>query len=227
MLSHKSFPVLTSLFAVLSFGLSACVSSSANVVSSSNSGPTISQAQAQPANGPKRRIAVTNFEYKAGQGSGQIGVGMSDMLTDSLVNSNAFIVLERERLDEVMEEQDLSNSNRFAQNTAAPIGQLEGAELLIRGSIIQFEPNCKGGSVILVSGKQACIAINIRIVDARTGRVVNATTVEATSAQNRYGLVFAVGSMPFGLGTYSKTPMEQAIRNGIEAAVAHIVSSKL
>ena len=78
-----------------------------------------------------------------------------------------------------------------------------------------------------MSAKQACITINIRIIDAASGRVVNATTVNATSANNGVGLIFATGSLPVGLGAFSKTPLENAIRNAIEAAVNHIASTKL
>jgi curli biogenesis system outer membrane secretion channel CsgG len=207
--------------------LAGCFGSSATVVSSSGPAPTVSQAQAEPYNGPKKRIAVSAFEFRAAQGSGSVGTGMSDMLTDALFNSGRFIVLERERLDEVMDEQDLADSKRFKQETAAPIGELEGAELLIRGSVTQFEPDCKGGSVILVSGRQACIAINLRIIDAKTGRVVNATTVEGKSGNAGVGFVFARSSLPIGLGAYSKTPMEAAIRNCIDTAVQFIVNNKL
>jgi curli biogenesis system outer membrane secretion channel CsgG len=206
--------------------LTGCFGSSATVVSSSGS-PTISQAQAAPYNGPQKRIAVSAFEFRAAKGSGSIGSGMSDMLTDALVNTGRFIVLERERLDEVMDEQDLGNSGRFKKETAAPIGELEGAELLIRGSVTEFEPDCKGGSIIIVSGKQACIGINLRIIDAKTGRVVNATTVQGTSGNAGVGIVARGGSLPIGLGAYSKTPMEAAIRNCIETAVQFIVNNKL
>lgn len=199
--------------------------SGAQVVSS-NQGPTVSQAQAAPYDGPKQRIAVAGFETRSAKASREIGSGMTDMLMDSLFNSNRFIVLERDRLSDVTAEQDLQRGERFRQDTAAPAGQLEGAQLLVRGAITEFEPDCKGGSAILVSGKQACIGLNLRIVDVATGRVVNATTVQATSADNRVGLVFAVGSMPFGLGSYSNTPMERAIRNAIETAVHHIAQTK-
>jgi curli biogenesis system outer membrane secretion channel CsgG len=199
--------------------------STATVVSSS-SGPTIAQVQQAPANGPQYRVAVSAFDYKAAQ-RGDIGQGMADMLSDSLFNTGRFIVLEREHLNEVTQEQDLANSGRFHQATAAPIGKLEGAQLLIRGSITAFEPACSGGSLIIVSGNQACVTINIRIIDAATGRVVNATTVNGTSASNSVGLIFARGDMPIGLGAYSKTPMEQAIRNCIEQAVNYIAATKL
>ncbi|MGQ0587815.1 MAG: CsgG/HfaB family protein [Gammaproteobacteria bacterium] len=206
--------------------LAGCFGASATVVDTGPA-PTVQQAQAAAYDGPQKRIAVSAFEFRAGQGSAEIGDGMSDMLTNALFNTGKFIVLERERLNEVIEEQDRAASGRFKKETAAPKGELEGAELLIRGSVIQFEPKCRGGSAIVVSGSQACMAINLRIIEARTGRVVNATTVEGTSAKNKVGLLFTGGSLPVGLGTYSNTPMELAIRNCIEAAVQHIANTKL
>ena len=138
--------------------LAGCATSSQVV--SPNTGPSVQQAQAAPYDGPKQRIAVSGFETRSAKASREIGSGMTDMLVDALFNSNRFIVLERDRLDAVTTEQDLSNSDRFRKDTAAPLGQLEGAQLLVRGAITEFEPDCKGGSVILVSGKQACIGLN-------------------------------------------------------------------
>jgi curli biogenesis system outer membrane secretion channel CsgG len=210
--------------AVAAFLFAGC--STARVVSSSG-GPTITQAQQEAYNGPKQRIAVKAFEYKAARGSREIGNGMSDMLADSLFNSGRFIVLERENIKEVIEEQDFGASGRVKKETAAPIGEIEGAQLLIRGSITQFEPNCRGGSLLLVGAKQACVAINLRIVDAKTGRVVNATTVEGTSTSAGGGLIFATNPLPVGLGAWSKTPMESAIRDAIEKAVQFIAKNKV
>lgn len=217
---------LSLIFVLAAALLAGCAATSATVVGDSGTAPTVSQAQAAPYNGPQKRIAVSAFDNRAGDLG--IGRGMSDMLTSALFNTGRFIVLERDQLDEVMAEQDRANSDRFKKETAAPKGQLEGAELLIRGSVTHFEPNCKGGSAILVSAKQACLGINLRILDAATGRVLNATTVDATSADNRVGIIWTRGTaLPIGLGTYSNTPMEVAIRNAIETAVAHIVATKL
>jgi curli biogenesis system outer membrane secretion channel CsgG len=220
-MSHLKY----TLFA-LTLPLAGCYGASATVVDTGPA-PTVAQAQAAPYDGPQKRIAVSAFEFRAGEGSSQIGDGMSDMLTNALFNTGKFIVLERERLDEVIEEQDRANSGRFKKETAAPKGQLEGAELLIRGSVTQFESKCRGGSVILAAGSEACMAINLRIIEAKTGRVVNATTVEGTSGKSRVGILFSGGALPVGLGSYSNTPMEAAIRNCIEAAVQHIAATKL
>ena len=206
-------------------GLQACATST--VVVSSPPGQTLREAQAAPNNGLRQRIAVSGFDLRSAKASREIGSGMTDMLVDSLVNSNRFIVLERDRLGAITAEQDLGQDPGFRQDTVAPTGQLEGAQLLVRGSITEFEPDCKGGSAILYSAKQACIALNLRIIDVATGRILNATTVEATSAKNKIGFVFATGGMPIGLGAYSKTPMEQAVRNALELAVQHIVNTKM
>jgi curli biogenesis system outer membrane secretion channel CsgG len=219
-------PQTVLLFAALLFALSGCAPS-ATVVSSSG-GPTIQQAQQEPYAGVKKRIAVKAFEFKAaGGGSSEVGRGMSDMLANSLFNTNRFIVLERENIKEVIEEQDFGATGRVKRETAAPIGEIEGAELIIRGSVTEFEPKCKGGALLIVAAQQACVTINLRIVDARTGRVVNATTVEGRSDTAGVGLVFATNTLPIGLGGWAKTPMETAIRNCIETAVQHIASSKL
>ncbi|MBS1236471.1 MAG: Curli production assembly/transport component CsgG [Proteobacteria bacterium] len=207
--------------------LSGCASTTTATVVSSSGGPTIQQAQQEPYAGPKKRIAVTAFEFKAASGSGDIGRGMSDMLSNALFNSNRFIVLERENIKEVIQEQDFGATGRVKRETAAPIGEIEGAELIIRGAVTEFEPKCKGGALLIVAAQQACVTINLRIVDAKTGRVVNATTVEGRSDTVGAGLVFATNPLPIGLGGWAKTPMETAIRNCIETAVQHITSSKL
>jgi len=215
------------LFTLIGLATLAVVGCTSTKVVSSTGGPTIQQAREEPVAGPKLRIAVKAFEFKAARGSREIGRGMSDMLADSLFNTNRFIVLEREHIKEVMEEQDFGASGRVKKETAAPIGELEGAQLIVRGSVTEFEPNCKGGAALIVAARQACVTVNLRIVDARTGRVVNATTVEGRSGTVGAGLVFATAPLPVGLGGWKKTPMESAIRNCIETAVRHVVNTKL
>lgn len=224
-MSSPSRQTTAMLLSLVFTSLLAACTASARVVSSGNA-PDIQQAQTTPYEGSKKTIAVKAFTFKAAKGHHRVGSGMSDMLTDALFNSGRFIVLERENIQDVISEQDFGASGRVRKSTAAPKGQLEGAELLVRGSITQFEPRCRGGSAIVFSASRACVAINIRIMDVRTGRIVNATTVEATSVDKRVGFVTR-STLPVGLGMYKGTPMEAAIRNAIQAAVDHIVKTKL
>lgn len=201
--------------------LAGCAGSSAQVVSSTGQAPTIREAQQAPIHGEQRRIAVNRFDMRAGP---DLGPALADFLVDSLFNSGRFIVLERARLDDVRAEQALQSSVEFRADTAAEVGQFEGAELLVQGTVVAFEPSCKGMSGLLAGSGTACITLNLRIIDVVSGRVVNATTVEATSRSSQVGFFFARGALPVGLGVYNRTPMETALRNAMETAVQHIAT---
>lgn len=204
----------------------------------SSGGPGIQQAQQEAYSGPKARIAVSRFTDRTAKGwwTGQIGDGMAEMLATALFNSNRFIVLERQTLKDVLAEQDLGASGRIRKETAAPIGQIEGAELLVTGAVTEFEPGSSGigggiggGSRSIIGGilagiKRAHIAIDIRVIDTRTSRLVAATSVEgkATDIGGLTGL--AGGHLGGGLGGWHKQPIEKALRVAIGAAVDFIAS---
>ena len=212
-------------------------------VTSGTGGPSIGQAQAEYYNGPKARIAVARFDVKAAKahdiyGYAQIGDGLAEMLTTELFNTNRFIVLERQQLEDILKEQDLGASGRVRPETAAPIGLVEGAYILFYGAVTAFEPNYRGGGGGFVipglnvglggAAKQAYMAIDLRLVDTRTSRILAATTVEGKSTD--YGAIFGavIGGgktrMPIGLGGWKNTPMEKAIRVCIKRAVDFVVS---
>ncbi|MBW2305806.1 MAG: SH3 domain-containing protein [Deltaproteobacteria bacterium] len=205
-------------------------------------GPSIQEAQSVAYDGPQARIAITRFTDKTGKGwwTGAIGDGMADMLATALFHSNRFIVLERQQLGDVLQEQDLAASGRIRRETAAPIGQIEGAELLITGAVTEFEGAASGarggiggwgGGVIgAIAGgfKKAHMAIDVRVIDTRTSRIVAATSVEGEATDVNLGAALggAIGGGALGgaLGGWSKTPTEKALRICIKKAVDFIVS---
>jgi curli biogenesis system outer membrane secretion channel CsgG len=225
-------PVSLIVFVLGLWGCAAMTAPEAKVTSAG--GPTIAQAQLESYSGPKARIAVARFTDKTGKGwwSGQIGDGMADMLATALFHTNRFIVLEREVLGDVLAEQDLAAAGRVRRETAAPIGLIEGAELLVAGAVTEFEPGAAGtGGVAggLVGGilgglKKSHIAIDLRIIDAKTSRVLAATSVEGSAKDFSLGGILIGAGVGVGLGTYSKTPVEKAIRVALGEAVNFIVS---
>ncbi len=232
----KTDLIIWSIFSLTLSGCASLMEPQAKVTS--GGGPGIQQAQQEAYNGPKARIAVSRFTDRTAKGwwTGQIGDGMAEMLTTSLFNTNRFIVLERQTLKDVMAEQDLGASGRIKKETAAPIGQIEGAELLVTGAVTEFEPGSSGigggiggGSSSIIGGilggiKRSHIAIDIRVIDTRTSRILAATTVEgkATDIGGLGGL--AGGHLGGGLGGWHKQPIEKALRIAIGAAVDFIAS---
>ncbi len=218
---------------------------------------SIGQAQLEPYNGPKARVAVSRFTDQSGKGKGiavgypgfgwytpQIGNGMADMLSDALLQSNRFIVLDRQAIQDVLQEQDLAAAGRVSRETGAALGQVEGADLLIKGSVSEFEPGSAGanagaflggfgwtGAAIggLLGGlRQSHVAIIIQVVDAKTSRILFSTTVEGKANDFDIGGALAGIGGGFlggaGLGTWQKTPVEKAIRIAILQAVKEISS---
>ena len=137
-------------------------------------------------------------------------------------------MLERENLDLVLQEQKLSSTGVIDSRTAVPTGMLEGAEFIIVGTITEFEPNYRGAGAVAGQVKQAYVAMDIRIVDTKTARVVSFVTVEgkATDAHIDTSVLRWVGAGPLvsSLKAWSNTPMDKAIRLCIEKAVDFIVN---
>lgn len=205
----------------------------------SGGGPSMAQAQQEAYDGPKARIAVNKFTNKASGGHGELGSGMADMLNTALFQSNRFIVLDRTDHDAILQEQDLGASGRIKEETAAPIGEMEGAELLVTGAVTAFKRDAGGalggigvglggGAGVGLGGgaKVAYMAIDVKVADARTGRIVAMATVEGKSTDWFAGIGGAIGGapLPLGLGVYKNTPMEKAIRVCIVKAVEYISS---
>ncbi len=190
--------------------------------------------------GPKARIAVASFKCKAAKCFGRVGDGIRDMLIDALVKSGKFIVLERtEGLEAIKREMSLAESGYVQKQKAPKKGLMEGADILVVGSIVAFEPNAEGfrgtvggfiKKVPLIGGvtgkiKEAYIAMNIRLIDVRTGRIINSTMVEGKASSFDVGAIIGgILHIPLGVGLskYKNTPMEKAIMVMLNDAVKKI-----
>jgi len=219
----------------------------------SATGQSLDQLQLEAYNGPKARVAVYQFIDRTAQGGGspypwytpQIGSGMAEMLNDALLQSNRFIVLDRQGHRDVLDEQNLARSGRVSAETGAPVGQIEGAELLIKGAVTEFQPGsagaggglglgvacgwgCAVASGILSGFQQSHVAMVLQVVDARTSRILFSTTVEGKANDFNLGGFLAGFGGRFGaaggLGMWQKTPVEKAIRVAIAQAVTELSS---
>ena len=214
-------------------------------VTSGQGGPSIAEARAEPYNGPKARLAVARFENKSADArrfwNPQLGDGMADMLTTALVNSGRFIVVERGAgIEDVLQEQDFGASGRVRQDTAAATGEIEGAELLVVAAVTEFEGNAggtRGGAggigggvlgAVFGGSRQAHMAIDLRIVDATTSRILSATSVEGEASDFNIGGALAgyTGSVGLGGGlqSWENTPREKALRQVIGKAVEVVIN---
>jgi curli biogenesis system outer membrane secretion channel CsgG len=194
-----------------------------------------------PYSGPKARIAVANFDVKAAKATGEIGSGLREMLVTALINSNRFSVLERQVLNAVMQEQELSSSGAAQQGEGPQRGKIKTADLIITAAVTEFEPQASGGQAGIGGGggvgngilggllgaalNKAHMALDIRIIDASTSEVLAATRVQGQASDVAGGFMagfFGNWGLGGGLSMYANTPMEKAIRICIIEAVRYI-----
>jgi curli biogenesis system outer membrane secretion channel CsgG len=194
-----------------------------------------------PYSGPKARIAVADFDVKAAKATGEIGTGLREMLVTALINSNRFRVVERQVLDAVMQEQELSASAAAGQGTGAQRGQIKTADLIITAAVTEFQPQASGGAGGIGGGggvdsgilggllglalNKSHMALDIRIIDTSTSEVLAATRVQGQASDVSGGFIggflggWALGA---GLSMYANTPMEKAVRICIIEALRYI-----
>lgn len=189
----------------------------------------VAGAVAQPAGtGPKKRLAVLDFDVEASGADQKVGGGVTDMLIDALVNSGKYIVLERSELDDVIKEQNLGSSGRVASETAAEAGKLLGAQLLVKGVVTEFKENESGGGIGgIVGGKvgvgvgkvSAHVAYTIRLIDSETGQVLDSYRAEEKVSKKGLAVGTKIGKTPVGGAFFKSASMEEAINKSIAKTI--------
>src|SRR5581483_3990182 len=100
--------------------------------------------------GDKRRIAIFPFEYGSVQstvGTCDVGKGITALLTTKLVQDGTYSVIDRQMLDSVLKEQNLSVSDRADPATACKIGKILSVDAIVVGTVTQFGAEKKSTSV--------------------------------------------------------------------------------
>lgn len=181
--------------------------------------------------GLRKVVAVARFENRTNlEGQVSINDALADQLTHALSESGQFTVLERQTVQDVMREQDFANSGRVMKRKSARTGRIVAAQILIKGTITEFEgqaaTSMRGVDLGLVkfgrSGTDAHVGLMIRMIDATTGEVLGSELVEGTSKERGFG--FQVGI--FGQKTSKKAPMAKATQEAINKAVG-IIAERL
>lgn len=145
-------------------------------------------ACAEDARSGKPVIAVLKFQDETGAMPFQGGIGrvVTNMLASELAARDVFTVVERRKLNAVIEEQNLAASGRLAPGDGAKIGQLTGAQYLVLGTVTAYEPDTEtqvsGGlfrrTRIEHTDHGAYLALDLRVVDTTSGEVAYARSIE-------------------------------------------------
>lgn len=181
------------------------------------------------------RVAVLPFDDGAIQGQDRwwkgdwnVGQGVSDELVTALLDTGKFRLIEREQLQKILEEQNLSSSGRVDSRTAARIGRMLGVQILIMGKVTEFTTDSKGGAVnvsdrrnigIGIKADTARVAIDARMVDTTSAEIKAAVTGRGEKKKTSLGLSIDYNSIVLGSDEFKKTNLGKALRDAV-ASVA-------
>ena len=169
---------------------------------------------------PTLGVAEFRNETSAAWWYGGVGDDLAGMLTNELVGTGKFKVVERAKLGPVLEEQNLADAGRVSKKTGAKIGKLTGAEYLVFATVSAFETNTAGtgGGLsfrgISVGGKKedAYMSIDLRVVNTTTGEIEFVRSIEARASSGGVAVGVYRGGFGGNLSKYEKTPTGKAIR---------------
>lgn len=156
---------------------------------------------------PRMRPAEVNLAGYRRIGVGTIygpeGKTLRSELTTALARTGRFEVLERQKLDAIIQEQNLGATGRFDDETVASIGHLMGTAALVIGDVTAADysedlqsrdATCsraqEGKSVDypcieFIRTANARLSVNLKVVDTESGVVLAAKTVGGERSQRR------------------------------------------
>jgi curli biogenesis system outer membrane secretion channel CsgG len=173
-------------------------------------------------------LAVMKFQDESGAMPMQGGIGrvVTNMLSTELAARDAFTIVERRKLLQIMEEQDLAQSGRLKPGEGAKIGQLTGAQFLVMGTITAFEPevdsatvnasNTRRGRVGAIA-RRAYLAIDLRVVDTSSGEARYSRTIEGRTLGSE------VSTTPRNAGSQDSLFANEVDAKAVRGAVLEII----
>lgn len=114
-----------------------------------------------------KRIAIIYFDNSSSEPAlDKLKKGLADMLITDLSNINMLTIVERDKIENILQEQKLNNSKDFDPNTASKIGKLLGAQIILTGGYFEM---------------MGSLRVDARFIDVQTGKILKSDGVDGES----------------------------------------------
>lgn len=173
----------------------------------------------------KPRIAVVGFENNTTSRiwGDRLGEAAADELTTQLVKSGEFTVLERAQIQKILDEQHAGQSGAIDPTTAAAIGKVLGAQVVLLGSITQFSVDERSGGIgrLSASYAEAESMLDVRVVNVNTGEILS--VAEGQGKKRFGGAAFKDMNLQ---RSFDEGVAQEALRPAVEKAIQELVGQK-
>lgn len=181
--------------------------------------PVAPATVAPPAPAPSAtqvNIEIGSFECKVALCNYALGNGIADALATLLFETGRFSLFEP----------DTSGT----ATTSTPGTSAPGADVLILGAITRYEVDAQSGGAcffgVCLGGKQSNIGADLRVVDARTRKVIAVKHVDGTSSSNGMSLNLIPGlSLNGTQSSGAQAAVSDMLRKAVDALTQQIPTS--
>ncbi|MBQ6919763.1 MAG: hypothetical protein IJQ74_05480 [Synergistaceae bacterium] len=152
--------------------------------------------------GERVRLGIMKFDSKTYDVPDRMAAAITDIFGRVLFKSRGIMLVEREKLDEVIKELRLGQSGLVDEDTAAEIGRLAGCDYMLMGSITNLARASSGVAVplfvvpVAVGTKKEKVraTLDVRLVKVETGEIVFAETADGNASKSDTALAaYGVG----------------------------------
>lgn len=187
--------------------------------------------------GGKKIICVLDLEDKSNHSHTwrNVGTGIADMMVTALGETKKYTLIERDKLEKVLEEQKLGASGAVTAQTAAKIGRLLGAQYMITGSVTEFgvkeskmgvgglEKMLPFGGGAKVSRTTARVGIDVRAIDTTSAQITAAAKGEGSKSSAEISADLSIApSFDFGKEGFDETIIGKAARDAVETVAKEL-----
>jgi TolB-like protein len=115
-----------------------------------------------------KRIAIIYFDNSSSEPVlDKLKKGLADMLITDLSNINMLTIVERDKIESILQEQKLNNSKDFDPNTASTLGKLLGAQIILTGGYFEM---------------MGSLRVDARFIDVQTGKILKSDGVDGETS---------------------------------------------
>lgn len=185
--------------------------------------------------------AVLDFDTKGltsnWYGAFEPGVAIADLVTNQLVNTGKFNVLDRTHLNNTLQEHQLSTGGEISPASAVQSGQLIGAKFLVVGNVLQFAQTgssgasaggliggLAGGIIGGVRTQRVELQVAVRVIDATTGQILQTISDDQSKSGTSWGTGGFTGAVG---GSYNNQQFLSSTMGQLINSVALDIANKL
>jgi len=174
-----------------------------------------------PMLGKQFTVALLEFNNKTKYGARRLSDSAGEILTTEMLRSGNFIMVERQKIEDIMAELELQLSGVTEADNAAQLGEMLNCQYMLVGSVSNFGVKVTGKDMIIAQQKiqTAECEVDIRVIDVETGGIIFSAYGKGKS-ETKSGSTFGLGAT----AGYDETMAGKVLRQAVSEAVLKLVN---